>query len=433
MRILVLGAYGLIGESVTRGLMAGGHDVIGLGRDIHPARRRMPQVNWLRADLANLTSAGDWLPLLRKAHAGAIVNCTGALQDGVRDDVAGVQTTAMRALFEAAPRAGVTRFVQISAPRANSGADTAFMRTKGEADEALARTSLDWVILRPGLVIGPQAYGGTALLRALAGVPLVRLAVRGTAPIQTVALMDVADAVARCVSGDVPLRTTYDLLENEAHSLEDITQAMRRWQGWPDAPKLTAPSWVVAIGARVGDGLGWLGWRPPLRTTAIRELQAGVSGDPAAWRDATGTSLSTLDQTLAQLPSTVQERWFARSFLLKPLVIATLAIFWFVTGLVTLLEPLTAARVLTSRGLSQGAALALSIGGAVIDIALGLTALWRPSMPAATRGMIAVTLAYLAGGTLLAPDLWADPLGPLVKAVPVMVLALVALAWTEDR
>ena len=32
-----------------------------------------------------------------------------------------------------------------------------------------------------------------------------------------------------------------------------------------------------------------------------------------------------------------------------------------------------------------------------------------------------------AGGSLLAPDLWADPLGPLVKAVPAMVLPLVAL------
>ena len=38
-----------------------------------------------------------------------------------------------------------------------------------------------------------------------------------------------------------------------------------------------------------------------------------------------------------------------------------------------------------------------------------------------------------AAGTLLAPDLWADPLGPLVKTMPALILALVAIAMAEDR
>jgi hypothetical protein len=47
--------------------------------------------------------------------------------------------------------------------------------------------------------------------------------------------------------------------------------------------------------------------------------------------------------------------------------------------------------------------------------------------------MIAVTAAYLLGGTLLTPALWLDPLGPLVKSIPAAVLALTALAVLEDR
>lgn len=433
MRVLVLGAYGLVGEAVTRRLVADGHDVIGLGRDIARASRRMPPIRWLPADLAGLSRSYDWLPLLRDSRPEAIVNCAGALQDGARDSVARVQDHAMRALFDAAAQAGIVRVVQISAPRAHIDADTAFMRTKGEADATLARTTLEWVVLRPGLVLGPQAYGGTALLRAIAGLPLVQPVMHGMAPVQTVALDDVADAVARCLRGEVPMRRTYDLVENDAHSLEHITRAMRRWQGWPDAPRITVPAPLVNLAARCGDALAWLGWRPPLRTTAIRELRAGVVGNPAPWHDASGAPLSSLDQTLARLPSTVQERWFARSFLMKPLVIGTLSLFWLVTGLVALIDPGSAARVLSSRGLADSFALAFAIGGAVIDILLGLAMLWRPAMPAAARGMIAVTLAYLVGGTLLAPDLWADPLGPLVKAIPAMLLALVAVAWTEDR
>ena len=48
-------------------------------------------------------------------------------------------------------------------------------------------------------------------------------------------------------------------------------------------------------------------------------------------------------------------------------------------------------------------------------------------------GMIALSLAYLAAATVLAPGLWADPLGPLVKVVPSIVLALVALAILDER
>jgi hypothetical protein len=47
--------------------------------------------------------------------------------------------------------------------------------------------------------------------------------------------------------------------------------------------------------------------------------------------------------------------------------------------------------------------------------------------------MLAMTLAYLAGGAVFAPGLWADPLGPLVKAIPAVVPALAVLAFAEDR
>ncbi|TIU24624.1 MAG: hypothetical protein E5W38_30535, partial [Mesorhizobium sp.] len=43
------------------------------------------------------------------------------------------------------------------------------------------------------------------------------------------------------------------------------------------------------------------------------------------------------------------------------------------------------------------------------------------------------TLLYLAAATMLAPDLWLDPLGAIVKAVPMLCLVLVALAILEER
>ena len=433
MKILVLGGYGLIGAAVVRRLLADGHAVVGLGRDTAQAARAMPAVTWITADLARLGTAEAWRPLLAAHAPDAIVNCAGVLQDSARDRVGAVQSGAIRALVAAAPSAGIARFVQISATRADTGADTAFMRSKGEADAALAASPLEWTILRPGLVLAPQAYGGTALLRAVAALPGAIPLTRADASVRTVWVEDVADAVARVLAGEVAPRRVYDLVEDEAHTLADVARAMRGWLGLAPVQLVAVPEPLARVVALGADRLGWLGWRSPFRSTAMTELAAGIRGDPAPWRDGSGRPLLSLAETLARMPSTVQERWFARLFLLKPLVIATLAAFWIATGVVTLADLDAAAGVLTERGVGVVVGAGTAFGGALVDIALGIGILVRRWSRTAALGMIAVTLLYLVGGTLLAPDLWTDPLGPLVKAIPAAVLALVALALGEDR
>lgn len=433
MRILVIGGYGLIGTPVVQHLLEAGHAVVALGRDVAPAARRQPDAQWVKADLVALTSADAWLPILRDAAADVIVNCAGALQAGARDDVDAVQAKSMLALFAAAGPAGVTTIIQISATRANPTAETEFMRTKGVADAALQTSALNWVILRPGLVISPQAYGGTALLRALAAIPVVQPVAFGDSLIQTVAADAVAQAVVQVVAGQIAMRRIYDLVEDEPHTLRQVLGRLRAWHGLPETREVVVPQTIVIILARIADGLGWLGWRSPLRTTAISELSAGVRGDPTPWREQTGRSQASLQITLRRLPSTVQERWFAWLFLVKPLLIAVLAWFWVTTGLVALAEVDFATVVLTRHGLAGETARSIVVGGALIDVALGLAILWRAFTGHAALAMIGVTVLYLAGGTLIAPDLWSDPLGPLVKSVPAMLPAVALLALLRDR
>ena len=213
MRVLVLGGYGLIGAAIVARLLVAGHAVIALGRDVEAAQRREPRALWMEHDLRGLLSPEAWSPFL--AGIEAVVNCVGALQDGARDDVRSVQRDAMLALFAACEREGSPLVVQVSAAGASVDAGTPFMSTKGEADAALACTSLRFIIVRPGLVIAPTAYGGTALVRALASTPLLTPIVGGTEPIQTVPVEEVADAVLLSVEGRVPFGRSYDLVEPE--------------------------------------------------------------------------------------------------------------------------------------------------------------------------------------------------------------------------
>src|SRR4249920_3238549 len=99
MRVLLTGAYGLIGSAVLARLHRDGHQLVGAGRSLEEARRRFPYAHWIEADFTRLTSAGAWRPLLNGIDA--VVNCVGVLQDGARDRVHAVQVEGTCALFDA--------------------------------------------------------------------------------------------------------------------------------------------------------------------------------------------------------------------------------------------------------------------------------------------------------------------------------------------
>src|SRR3954470_4348712 len=99
MRVLVTGAYGLIGSACLARLRRDGHELLALGRALNVARRRFPYAQWIAGDFAELTTADAWQAKLTGVEA--VVNCVGVLQDGARDDTAQVHVAATCALFDA--------------------------------------------------------------------------------------------------------------------------------------------------------------------------------------------------------------------------------------------------------------------------------------------------------------------------------------------
>ncbi|MER9336043.1 SDR family oxidoreductase [Mesorhizobium sp. M0293] len=430
-KVLVLGGYGLIGEAIVGRLQRDGHQVTGLGRDVRDAERRWPAVRWIAADIARLLAAEDWLPVV--TGMDAVVNAAGALQDGPRDRLDAIHRAAVTAVVAACEQAGISHFVQISAIGADPAAADAFFSTKAQGDKAVANSSLEWTILRPGLVIAPAAYGGTALLRALAAFPGFVPAVMARQPIQTVAVSDVAEAVSRAVAGSLPPRLSVDLVEASARSLADVLAAFRAWLGLPAARIVPMPAFLGRLAAVVADGLGLFGWRSPLRSAALAALARGVTGNAKSWSEISDHKLQPLEATLAAMPAHVQERWFARLWLLKPIVFGVLSLFWLVSGIVGFIRQDAAANILVAHGLSPAFALGMVLAGSAADIAVGAAVLVRAFARLALLGMIAISLFYLGAATVFTPDLWLDPLGAMVKTVPALCLALVALAILDER
>jgi uncharacterized protein YbjT (DUF2867 family) len=429
MRVMVVGATGLIGSAVTATLLTDGNEVIGVARRV-PQSRNSPGMDWIATDLGVMVRPADWDPYLRNVHA--VVYCAGTLQDAPGESTVAVHDDAVAALAEACSRRGIRRFVHLSAIGVDRETPTGFSRSKRTGDARLAATDLDWVILRPSVVTGPQAYGGSALFRGLASLPVLP-SLPGTGPLQIVQLADVASTVRFFLQPGAPARVALDLAGPAPLRLEEIVLLYRRWLGWPAPRVVPFPGWAAAALFRAGDLAGMLGWKPPLRSTAEREIVRGAVGDPAPWTTITGIRPQSLEEALKATPAGVQERWFASLYFLKPLAFITLALFWLVTGLLSVGPGYAIGVSLMQEGGAGWLSGPSVIAGGIADIAIGIGIAVRRTARIALWAGLAISVFYAIAGTALVPRLWIDPLGPMVKIWPIMVLMLLALAILRDR
>jgi uncharacterized protein YbjT (DUF2867 family) len=427
--VLVVGATGLVGSALCARLVAEGFHVIGA---THRRRRpSQPGIHRVRIDIAQMVDPERWLPLL--ANVDAVVNCAGVLQDGGADSVQAVHQTGPAALFAACERAGISRVIHLSAIGVDRDQPTAFSRSKAAGDAALKKTSLEWVILRPSVIAGSAAYGGSALFRGLASLPFVPV-LQDAGKLQVVQLEDVVSTIVFFIRPGAPSRVELELAGPDRLSFEDIVAAYRSWYGWPPARVVKLPRWLMLVAYAAGDFAGWLGWRPPIRSTAAREMTRGAIGEPAPWTRLTGITPRSLHAALAGQPASVQERWFARLYLLKPVVFAVLALFWIGTA-ITALGPgwSIGLSLMYEGGVTGPLASSVVIAGALADLLIGIGIAVRRTSRAALHAGIWISLVYAVIGTWLVPRLWSDPLGPMLKIWPILVLNALALAILEDR
>ena len=149
---------------------------------------------------------------------------------------------------------------------------------------------------------------------------------------------------------------------------------------------------------------------------------------------ATGIVPKTLAQAVGRRAATIQDKWFARLFLIKALVIASLAMFWIVSGFISLVISYdAAAAILRSHGFPPSLVGPVTIVTSLMDMSIGVLIAFRRTAAVGLIAGIVASLGYMFGAAILTPDLWIEPLGALVKTGPAIVLMLVALLTLDNR
>lgn len=366
MRVVVVGAYGFIGRGITAALLSAGHEVIGAGRDVRLGRRLIPGIKWIQTDFNKDLDGALWAA--RFAALGgpvdAVVNAVGILQSDLRDKADNVHSAGARALFDGAEDAGIARIIHISAttltmpaqpakagdetlqagagvaageaggqiqegaateesPLFEKPVPTDYALSKLEGEAYLEKSGLDYVIVRPSLVIGPGSTGGAMLMRGLAGLPFViPLPSGGGQLFQPVMLDDLAAAVVKLVEGDVavPADRIFYAVGPEVLSLRDVVRGFRRWLGFGRSLTVPVPRFLMLPLLKLGDLAALFGNRSSLRTASLEQMNYFTAHDPAPFAQILGSSPAGLDDYLARTPADLPDRQSARTVFLWPLL-----------------------------------------------------------------------------------------------------------------
>lgn len=437
--IAVLGASGLIGQAVALDLMGRGFPVAAFARRFTGAQKAALGAAAVEAPLVDLDARG-LATLLAGRKVDILVNCIGVLQDmpgkGTASDAhGGFVSRLLSAMGQQGARPQL--LVHLSIPGAPEDDRTAFSATKREAERLISGSTVSFAILRPGFVVAPVAYGGSALIRALAALPLRLPQEEASRPFAATDVADISRTVAfladMWAQGRRDWRETWEVMERRPRTVGEVVEAFRARIGGP-APRWRLPRALLSLGTRAGDLAARLGWAPPVRSTALAEMRRGVAGDPGSWVAATRLEPRSLEAALARYPAGVQELWFARLYMLKPAILGILVVFWVVSGLIALTVAFeAAAAILTAHAFPPLLAKAITVVTSLADMAIGAAIAVRRWCRAGLLAGIVLSLFYMAGAAVLTPEMWIEPLGALVKTGPAIVLMLVALAIFEDR
>lgn len=153
--IAITGGTGFVGRHLVSELLTRGCTVRVLARDGEKAGKVLPESDRVSVVLGGVFDDGAMDALMDGADA--CINLIGIIRESRGGQTfERMHVGAVERAVEACERAGVKRFVQMSAIAADPEGSAAYQKTKYLGERALMGSSLDWTILRPGLIHGPD-------------------------------------------------------------------------------------------------------------------------------------------------------------------------------------------------------------------------------------------------------------------------------------
>lgn len=180
--LAITGGTGFVGSRLIDLALAAGHDVRALTRRPQPARAG---VVWIEGAL-DTPKALDRLVM----DADAVIHVAGVVNAPDRAGFVAGNITGTQAVVDAAERARVRRFVHVSSLAAREPGLSIYGWSKYEAEQVVAKSSLDWAMVRPPAIYGPGDMEMRDLFR------MAKMGIALLPPAGRVSVIEVGDVAA---------------------------------------------------------------------------------------------------------------------------------------------------------------------------------------------------------------------------------------------
>lgn len=145
--LAITGGTGFVGSRLIDLALAAGHEVRALTRRPQPARAG---VMWIEGAL-DTPAALDRLV----TEADTVIHVAGVVNAPDRAGFTAGNIAGTQAVVDAAERADARRFVHVSSLAAREPDLSIYGWSKDEAEQVVAKSSLDWAMVRPPAIYGP--------------------------------------------------------------------------------------------------------------------------------------------------------------------------------------------------------------------------------------------------------------------------------------
>jgi NADH dehydrogenase len=249
MNALVVGGTGFIGGHLCRELRDRGHDVTALSRS--PERDSLP--DGVETAMGDVTAYGS----IEGAFEGqdVVVNLV-ALSPlfrprGGNETHYEIHRDGTGNVVEAAETHGVDRLLQMSALGADPGGETAYIRSKGQAEEIVRGSDPEWVIFRPSVVFGDDGEF-IRYTKRLAPPYVTPLPGGGKTRFQPIWVGDLVPMLAEAATadgGDPHAGETYEIGGPDVLTLAEIAKLAHAADGRP-VGVVSIPMGIAGIGLK---------------------------------------------------------------------------------------------------------------------------------------------------------------------------------------
>lgn len=247
-KITVFGGSGFIGRNIVRELAQQGAQVTVGCRDVDGAKHLkvqgvVGQVTPVHVDVTR----GEGIAALLDG-ADMAINLCGILFESGRNRFDAVQGTAAGLIATEAAKAGVSKFVHVSAIGADAGSASRYARSKAAGEAAVQSAFPTATILRPSVVFGPDDDFFNRFGAMAEKAPFLPLIGGGRTKFQPVYVDDVARAALAALTSDAAEGRIYELGGPTIYSFRELMELVVAQTG-RKCRLIDIPFWLATLQA----------------------------------------------------------------------------------------------------------------------------------------------------------------------------------------